>query len=245
MHSAWCGCRPACRMVFGRTATRSPETAETDMLSGLLRSAANITSGVVAELRQHALRAQKLQESLSRTVHSNSESLERTVTALIQSTKAIERRLSVASRALREHVRAISRTAPDAKSSDTDFHELTILPREQPSNESPTTFMVTIPSKDTTRQRRTSPRYVFRERQCIAPVYGGELCPPFDFREVQFCDLSSEGTSFVLDSEPDFDKVIVRLRNNQNLTDLLAEVVRVSMNDKRQHVVACRFVKRL
>ena len=95
---------------------------------------------------------------------------------------------------------------------------------------------------------RSSPRRRYQYRQAIAPVYGGRLPSERDFFEVECEDISAGGIAFLLDTEPDFENVVVALGKAPALTCFAGRVVRVadrSTPEKRRFLVGCQFTGRV
>jgi len=72
--------------------------------------------------------------------------------------------------------------------------------------------------------RRRDRRHPFSSIQCIAPRRDSELPANSEFVDVQCHDLTRGGFSFLLPSQPDFDRLVVALDSLQGVIHVAAEV---------------------
>jgi len=106
----------------------------------------------------------------------------------------------------------------------------------------------TIPNDATGRERRSAPRRAYQYRQTIAPIVDGKAPKQSEFREVPFHDISAGGVSFVLQERPTFQQAYVQLGQDDFVSHLCADVVRVreiEYEGKPAYLVACKFTGRL
>ena len=98
-----------------------------------------------------------------------------------------------------------------AQTGDLEFYELVhqmadLLPTGEPA------------------ERRRGRRRPFSSIQRIAPRRGPELPADSEFVDVQCHDLTRAGFSFLLPSQPDFDRLVVALESLQGVIHVAAEV---------------------
>ena len=101
--------------------------------------------------------------------------------------------------------------AGPARTSDPEFYQLVhqmadLLPTGEPA------------------ERRRGPRQPFSSIQRIAPRCGPELPADSVFVDVQCHDLTRAGFSFLLPSQPDFDRLVVALESFRGVIHVAAEV---------------------
>ncbi|GAB6167082.1 hypothetical protein JCM19992_30820 [Thermostilla marina] len=97
-------------------------------------------------------------------------------------------------------------------------------------------------------ERRSSPRLAFPYTQRIAPVFGGVIPSRRRFFEVRCRDISAGGISFLLESPPEFESLVVALGHPPAESFFTARVVRVQEcreGDKTWILVGCRFTGRV
>jgi hypothetical protein len=97
--------------------------------------------------------------------------------------------------------------------------------------------------------RRNKDRRSFPTVQSVAPYIDGHLPPVQDLRPVQCHDLSTTGISFLADSMPDYQRLLVALATPYQVIYLIGEVVhckRVSL-ERAQPLfqIGCRFIERV
>ena len=92
-------------------------------------------------------------------------------------------------------------------------------------------------------------RHPFRDLQQIAPYkLGGPLPTAGDFYPVQCYDLSVKGISFLSETPPDFQAVVIRLGNPPGARYMISSIANVApmmVGDEKQYRVGCTFVSRL
>jgi diguanylate cyclase (GGDEF)-like protein len=92
-------------------------------------------------------------------------------------------------------------------------------------------------------------RHPFRDLQQIAPYkLGGSLPTAADFYPVRCYDLSTKGISFLSDSPPDFQALVIRLGNPPGARYMISSIANIApmmVGDEKQYRVGCTFVSRL
>ena len=84
-------------------------------------------------------------------------------------------------------------------------------------------LFVQAPKADQGRaERRHRSRKPFTVVQSVAPVRGGVLPPPNQFRPVRCHDLNQGGFSFLVSSRPDYRELVVRLGHAPHQIPMLA-----------------------
>jgi hypothetical protein len=95
--------------------------------------------------------------------------------------------------------------------------------------------------------RRRNERRPFPYKQCLAPMFTGEMPTPEMFREVRCQDLSSQGFSFRTPEIPDYQQLIVAFGKHGNLIYLTAEIVHITpitSEGRDMYLVGCRYIGR-
>jgi len=121
------------------------------------------------------------------------------------------------------------------------------VPPGQPPASAPTAPIATQPDL-IQRERRRRPRRAYPYRQQIAFILDGKLPIKSDFHEVQCCDISSGGFSYVSDRPPKSSQLVVILGSPPRVTHLVARVAHVTpIEHEGQTVyrVGCAYTGRL
>lgn len=108
-------------------------------------------------------------------------------------------------------------------------------------------FLGRLVGKARRADRRRFPRFLYRASQHVAPLDGDEPPPEETYREVQCCDISVAGISFLWPEEPDFPRVAIRLRTGHRTMTLAARVVYhyPSIEPEGAYRVGCCFLDEL
>ena len=96
-------------------------------------------------------------------------------------------------------------------------------------------------------ERRGRPRRSYQYRQRVTEVVDGVLPNTADFREVLCSDISAGGFSFLADSTPKSDTLVVALGIFPKVTHVTAQVAhvsRVERDGKRMFLVGCNYTGR-
>lgn len=88
--------------------------------------------------------------------------------------------------------------------------------------------LIDADQSEATLERRESPRRPFASTQRIAIRRGDEVPTESDFVEVRCHDLTRQGFSFFLPTQPDFTSLVAALESSPKPIYLAAEVVRCS-----------------
>jgi hypothetical protein len=116
------------------------------------------------------------------------------------------------------------------------------------ADEHPHESLVLSLSDGSAEERRHSLRLSYHYSQIIAPMYGGVMPSKRAFFEVECWDISASGISFLLDSLPDFETLVValgRLPDRHYFTARVMRVARVDREGKTQYLVGCGFLSRV
>jgi hypothetical protein len=95
---------------------------------------------------------------------------------------------------------------------------------------------------------RASPRRGYSYPQRVAPLFGSQMPSPERFFEVRCGDISGSGLSFFLDSQPEFDNVVIALGRPPEVIHVAARVVHVEpvlQSGARAFRVGCCFSHRV
>lgn len=97
-------------------------------------------------------------------------------------------------------------------------------------------------------ENRQSPRRVFRYRQLIAPIHGSIMPSRRKFFQVACEDISAGGLCIIMDSIPDFKKLVVALGRAPGFSFFTAEIVRINekyIGDDKVYIIGCQFTGRV
>ena len=95
--------------------------------------------------------------------------------------------------------------------------------------------------------RRGRPRRSYPYHQSIAPIINGKLPARSELVRVQCNDIAAGGFSYLSDSPPPSDMLVVALGHSPNLTYVTAEIVhltRVKRNGQNAYLVGCTYTGR-
>lgn len=96
-------------------------------------------------------------------------------------------------------------------------------------------------------ERRDGKRGNFTCQQLVAPYAGGAFPDQADFQHVECCDLSTAGFSFLTNSPPDTDRLIVAL-GRVPFNFFIAEIANrkpLMLDGQRTYRVGCQFRQRI
>ena len=94
-------------------------------------------------------------------------------------------------------------------------------------------------------ERTRQPRRSFNFPQSIAPYSGGLFPSTNEFYDVQGCDISTDGFSFLVPERPQFEMLVVALGTRSRRTLVSARVIDVSEMPDTGFRVNCDFDERL
>ena len=96
-------------------------------------------------------------------------------------------------------------------------------------------------------ERRNRPRRSYPYHQRIAPIIDGKLPDSEDFTTIECNDIGAGGFSFIADSPPRSESLVVALGVPPMLTYLIGQIAhatRVDHDGKRKYLIGCNYIGR-